>query len=192
VDEFMGRMLLYVPRMFTEKEFKELAATLPADFKSQTSEFWSYVEEKLHVFSGKIHRVYRDGIFQIGEEALTYLYSIDPENHLIVEKLIKEGAVFEATEDSLLLGELESWLEMAENEPTSSIYLEFSQKAVLERDAFVSNRIGKTLLDGELGILFMNPNRRISFDEQAKIIKVCRFDPADYLRSWQIQLKSEK
>lgn len=185
-------MLLYVPRMFTEKEFTELATALPPDFKSKTLEFWSYVEEKLHVFSGKIHRIYRDEVSQGGEEDLKYLFLADRENHLIVRKLVEEGAVLEATEDSALLAESKSWLEMAENEPLNIIYEELFRETLKERDRYISDRIDTSLADGELGVLFMYPERKIDLGDRIKIIKVYRFDPTDYLRACQVQLGSEK
>jgi hypothetical protein len=73
VKEIMSRMLLWVPRMYTEAEFMRLAVTLPGDFESKTLEFWDYVEDKLQVFAGRVQRVYRDEVYQCGEESLAYL-----------------------------------------------------------------------------------------------------------------------
>ncbi len=52
-----------------------------------------------------------------GEEGLAYLSSVDPENASIVRKLVDNGAVFEATEDAMLVAESKSWLEMIQAEP---------------------------------------------------------------------------
>jgi hypothetical protein len=183
----MSRMLLFVPRMYTEEEFKSLVGTLPEDFGLKTLEFWSYVEEKLQVFTGKIQRIYRDEVCQGGKEGLAHLSSIDHENFPIIRKLVENGAVLEATEDSLFVAESESWLEMVEQNPLETMPLELYQETVRERDGYVTRRIDETLLDEETGVLFLKPGREISLNERVKMIKVCRFDPADYLRSWQIQ-----
>jgi hypothetical protein len=187
----MSRMLLLVPRMYTEKEFKRLAPALPEDFGPKTLEFWSYVEEKLQVFVGKIQRVYRDEVCQGGKEGLAHLSSIDRENFPIVRKLVENGAVLEATEDSLLVAESKSWLDMATQNPVDTMPLELYQETVRERDDYVTKRIDETLLDEETSILFLKPGREINLNERVKIIKVCRFDPADYLRSWQVQLQAQ-
>jgi len=187
VKENMSRMLLLVPRMYTEAEFMRLVGTLPGDFESKTLEFWDYVNDKLQVFTNRVKRVYRDEVYQFGEEALAYLSSIDRSNYLVVKKLVESGAVFESTEDSMLVSESKAWLEMVESQPLNAVASEFYQETVRERDGYVSKRIGETLADDEVGVLFIEPSRRITLDERFKIIKVCRFDPADYLRSWQIQ-----
>ena len=139
---------------------------------------------------GKIQRIYRDEVCQGGKEGLAHLSSIDRENFPIVRKLVENGAVFEATEDSLLVAESKSWLEMIEQDPLDTMPLELYQETVRERDGYVTRRIDETLLDEETGVLFLKPGREINLNERVKIIKVCRFDPADYLRSWQVQLNS--
>jgi hypothetical protein len=177
--------------MYSEDEFKSFVSILPEDFKTRTLEFWSYVEEKLQGFIGKIQRVYRDDVCEDGEEALAYLSSVDHENSLIVNKLVEKGAVFEATEDVALLGESKSWLEMAKDNPLDTIRLEMYEETLRERDGYIARQIDETLGDGETGVLFMKPDREISVKESVKVIKVCRFDPGDYLRSWQVQMRSK-
>jgi len=187
----MSRMLFLVPRMYTENEFKDLASTIPQDFGPKTFEFWSYVEDKLKVFVGKIQRVYRDQICEGGEKALTYLSSVDRENFLIVKKLVDGGAVFEATEDSMLVAECASWFDAVKHNPLDRISLEMLQETVSDRGSYVSRRIDETLKDEETGVLFLKPDLAVNVDGCDRVIRVCRFDPADYLRSWQIQLETK-
>lgn len=184
----MSRMLLLVPRMYTESEVKRLVSVVPEDFGQKTNEFWSYVEDKLKVFAGRIQRVYRDEICQGGEEGLAILSSVQNENFLIVKRLVKNGAVFEATEDPLLVAESESWRDMTRQNPLDIVSLEMFQDSVRERDDYVSRKINESLLDEETGVLFIWPTRTVNVNEPTKIIKVCRFDPTDYLRLWQVQL----
>ena len=187
----MSRMLLHVPRMYTEMEFRKLTLTLPDDFQQKASEFWSYVKEKLLIFDGKIQRIYRDKIDKSEAEALDCLSVLDRENHAIVKELVEKGASFEATEDSMLIAESESWLEMLDSQAANSIVLENYEETIRERDKYISSRINETLKDNEVGVLFMEPDREITVDADIKVIRVCRFDPSDYLRSWQAQLKTK-
>jgi len=184
-------MLLHVPRMYTREEFKSLVGVLPEDFGPRTLEFWDYVEDKLKAFLGKVHRVYRDEICQGGEEALASLSAIDPDGFLIVKKLVKNGATFEATEDRMLVAESTSWGEAIKNNPLDTVSLEMYQETNRERNNYVSRRIAESLRDEETGVLFMKPGRTINLNTNIKIIKVCRFDPSDYLRSWEVQLKAK-
>jgi hypothetical protein len=188
----MNTMLLLVPRMYTEEEFKNLVPVLPDDFGPRNLEFWNYVEDKLQPFVGKIQRIYRDEICHGGEDALARLSSMHDENFHLVKKLVENGAVFEATEDSTLVAESVSWAEAIKQNPLDTISLEMYQETVRERDNYVSRRIDETLCDEETGLLFLKPGRTISINECVKIIKVCRFEPEDYLRSWQVQLESKR
>jgi hypothetical protein len=185
-------MLFVVPRMYTENEFKDLVSVIPQDFEAKTCEFWGYVEDKLKPFVGKIQKVYRDEICEGGEKALRHLSVVDRENFLIVKKLVDGGAVFEATEDSMLVAESSSWIEAIRHNPLDAVSLEMFTETVRERDEFVSRRIEETLHDGETGVLFIKPNRSVDPKGSAKVIRVCRFDPADYLRSWQVQLEATR
>jgi hypothetical protein len=108
-----------------------------------------------------------------------------------VKKLVENGATFEATEDRMLVAESTSWGEAIKNNPLDTVSLEMYQETNRERNNYVSRRIAESLRDEETGVLFMKPGRTINLNTNIKIIKVCRFDPSDYLRSWEVQLKAK-
>ncbi len=184
----MGRMLIRVPRMYTETELKNLLKVLPADFEQTKNEFWDYVDEKLANFAGKVQRIYRDGICFAGGKALNQLEKSDKTNFKIAKKLVDGGATFEVTEDALLIAESESWLNELHYQASNFAILELYEETMKERDSFVSKRIAESLGEDELGVLFIEPSRKISL-EKTKIVIMYRFDPLDYLGSWQSQLK---
>jgi hypothetical protein len=185
----MGRMLIHVPRMYTESELKSLLKVLPDDFEKIKNEFWDYVDEKLAGFAGKVQRVYHDGNCVAGEEALLQLEKSDGANFKIAKKLVDGGATFEVTEDALLIAESESWLETLFYQEQNSAVLELYEETMKDRDSFLSRRIDESLGADELGVLFLDPSRKVSL-ENTKIIIMRRFDPMDYLGSWQSRLKS--
>ena len=184
-------MLIRVPRMFTEAEAKRVLGTLPDDFEKTSNEFWAYVNEKLANYVGRVQRVYRDGICLAGKQTLDQLEKVDRQNFEIAKKLVDGGAAFESTEEPLLVSESESWLETMMHQESNSVVFEMFEQTMKDRDSFVSKRINDTLVGDELGVLFMDPSRRVSLDEKIKIIIMCRFDPLDYLKSWQLQLKQK-
>ena len=98
------------------------------------------------------------------------------------------GATFEVTEDALLIAESESWLNELHYQASSFAILKLYEETMKERDSFVSKRIAESLGEDELGVLFIEPSRKISL-EKTKIVIMYRFDPLDYLGSWQSQLK---
>jgi hypothetical protein len=185
----MGKTLFLVPRMYTEAEFRSLVASLPDDFKQRTSEFWAYVNQRLVMFSGKIGKIYRDHILKAGEEALFQLRSMDSENYKAARSLVENGAILIATEDPILIGESESWAEMLKSQQSNTVVSELLQQSLEERTKYISNRIAETLEDNGTGVLFVEPSLQVEFDKDTKIIRICPFDPSDYLRSWQVQRK---
>ncbi|UCE95839.1 MAG: hypothetical protein JSV51_09085 [Candidatus Bathyarchaeota archaeon] len=185
----MGGLLFHVSRMYTEAEFRNLATTIPEDFNQKTIEFWNYVNERLNKLSGKIDKLYRDGICKDSGEALSQLQMMDNENYLAVKRLVEKGACFIATEDPVLLGESESWAVMLKNQQWDIVIQELFQENLEERMKYISNRIENTLKDNEIGILFLMPNLRVRLSEEIKIIRMWRFDPSDYLKSWQVKLR---
>ncbi len=183
----MTRTLFYVPRMYTQGEFRALTGYLPEDFNQETREFWKYVEEKLLMFAGRIQRIYRDGTFKSGKDGLADLASVDSDSSSLAKKLVERGATFEATEDRIQIAESESWLAMLNSPDSNQMTLELYQQTIEERDNYVACRIDETLKADETGVLFFNPGRRIKLSEDIKVITVSRFNPLDYLKSWQVK-----
>jgi pheromone shutdown protein TraB len=183
----MTRTLFYVPRMYTHGEFRALTGSLPEDFNQETRKFWKYVEEKLLLFAGRIQRIYRDGNFKSGKDALADLASVDSDNYSLAKKLADRGATFEATEDRIQIAESESWLAMLNSPDSDQMTFELYQQTIEERDNYVASRINETLKADETGVLFFNAGRRIEVIEDIKVITVSRFNPLDYLQSWQVK-----
>jgi len=154
----MSKMLIRVPRMFTEAEIKNMLGELPDDFEKTSSEFWAYIDEKLANYVGKVQRVYRDGICVAGKQALNQLEKLDRKNFELTKKLVSGGASFESTEDPLLIAESESWLDTMLHHESNSVVLEMFEQTITDRDSFVSKRISETLVGDELGVLFLDPS----------------------------------
>ncbi len=183
----MVKTLFLVPRMYTETEFKSLTVSIPDDFKQKASEFWVYINTRLAMFGGRISKIYRDQISKSGEEASILLQSMDSENYKTAKNLVENGASFIDTEDPILVGESESWAEMLKGQLSNTVILELFQKNLEDRARYISNRIDETLKCHEMGVLFVIPDLRTEFGKDFRIIKMCPFDPSDYLNSWRVQ-----
>lgn len=184
----MVRMLIYVPRMYDREEFRRLTGIAPQDFDQKEKEFWEYVEEKLTLL-GRIQRIYLEGLVSGGKEGLK---TLNPENrnHVIIRKLVENGAVLHSTEDPIMVAESESWLDMMMKQPSSEIY-DFYKESIKERDNYIANIINQTLKEDEIGVLFIESTHRVELPD-VKIIKMCRFEPSDYLNIWLQKLKIKK
>ena len=183
----MVRTLFIIPKMYSQKQIKLIAKDLPPDFNENHKEFWNYVKERTSMLIGRINRIYFDSLTESGDEGLKIVIQDDDDAGEIVKLLMKSGAILHCTEDKLLVGETESWLSMIEtmnNETT----VDMLQKNMKERNEYVYNLIDSTLKEGEMAILFISPERKIDLSEDIKVVRICRFEPSDYLKSYLVQI----
>jgi hypothetical protein len=78
---------------------------------------------------------------------------------------------------------------MLKNQQSNIVIRELFQENLDERIGYISDRIEQTLKGNEVGVLFLEPNLRVELSKDIKIIRMWRFDPSDYLKSWQVQLR---
>ncbi|MCP8312089.1 MAG: hypothetical protein L6N95_03040 [Candidatus Methylarchaceae archaeon HK01B] len=183
----MARTLFVVPKMYTQKQFRLIAKDLPPDFEERHAEFWSYVKERTFKLTGRINRIYFDSLTEFGEEGLKDIMSEDEDAGEIVKSLMQSGTILHSTEDKVLVGETKSWLSMMETMNDETI-VDMLHKNMKERDEFVCHSIDSTLKKGEMAILFLSPERKVGLSEDIKVVRVCRFEPLDYLKSYLVQI----
>jgi len=179
----MARTLIIVPAMYGREELNKTLGLIPSDFEESYSEFWSYVEEKLRPFIGKVCVVYSDRLSPAEETEIRA--------NALIKRLIENRSAFHCVEDSLLAAEAEAWLEMMENGRVQAA-VELFEENLMERDEYARDVIEQTLRDDEMGVLFIDPSRKISFPEDIRVIRMCPFDPVDYLNLHLVKLKIEK
>lgn len=173
------RTLILIPLMYSRVDLKKILGSIPEDFEDLSSEFWSYVEEKLKIFEGKVQIVYSEKPITIpGENA---------ENPLI-RKLSEGKTAFHCVEDPLLAAEVEGWLGLMKN-GQNKVVLELFEESLRERDQYTIGVIDRTLEDSEIGVLLIDPTRRISFPDSIRVIRMCPFDPVDYLNRHLVKQK---
>ena len=189
----MARTLFVVPKMYTHEQIRLLTKDLPPDFDEKYNEFWNYVKERTIMLTGKIHGIYFDSLYESGEKGLKNIMLEDKDAGKIVESLMQSGATLYSTEDKILVEETKSWLDMMGMIDDETI-IDMIQKNMKERDEYIYNMIGSTLKEDEMGIIFISPERKINLSEDMRIIRICRFEPSDYLKSYlvQIGIKDEK
>ena len=170
--------LVYVPIVHTEKDMGTLANQMKDAFVAKYDEakwqqHWQAIQEmwdglKLKIQQLKLEyktvRVYQDGLPICGfeEKIVRDLARTGSKNHLLLLWLIEQGAILEGTEDPNLLveeyGHIKGILSAAtEEQKTKEIkaYEQVAADLLSRRDKFISDRIGKTLKEGETGLLFL-------------------------------------
>lgn len=176
----MPRTLIVIPRMYTKDEFKEETSYVSDDYEAKSEEFWNYVTEKVSVFRGRIKKVFRESLSMNTKESLLALSENDERSYSVLVSLLEDGAKLESTEDPILIGETESWIRMMRGTPNEAISELYGQ-SLAERNRYVANRIDQSLREGEVSVLLIDSRRRLELPQDIRVIRVCPFDPADYL-----------
>lgn len=163
------KTVIYVPRMFTVKEFEEIIEKIPEDFFWTVKEFWDYIDARLRNLSINVSWVYSD--VSLG----------DRENlSAIVSFLVKIGAILRFVDDGSLYAEVKAWFEMMKTSP-SSIVFELYEESIRELNKHIVSTINNTLKEGEIGVLFIDSNINVSFPKKIRVIRMFPFHPRDYL-----------
>ena len=143
----------------------------PEDFEKFFLEFWSYIDKKLNPFIDKI----------------SVIYSCDPSSIKNTEKGIdfilrkfKSSPEFYSIDDSLLTAEAASWIELIKDSDNKAA-LDLLEENMRDINTHAYEVINQTLRDTGIGVLFIPPDRKLSLSEDIKVVKMCPFDPVDYL-----------
>lgn len=178
----MVRTLILIPKMFSREEFKKLTGVIPEDFNDVSKEFWDYVKQKLKPLVQKVKKVYYEESLMKVEKRLK-----QKSEYSIIKMLLENNGSL-ICEDSSLVAETEAWLEML-NKQRDNGAIELYEETVKERKEYIAKKINQTLKEGEIGVFLTNLNSNMPFSEDIRIIKMCRFDPTDYLKRWQKKLE---
>ena len=173
-------MLILVPIMYDRETLKQVLGLVPDDFDDSSSEYWDYVETKLEPFTNKVHAIYTEKpiVKDRGDRM-----------DAILKKF--EGAEFHSIEDPLLTAETEAWLELMKHEENQMVR-DLLEENLGERDRHVCKILDRTLEDGKLGLLFLDPTRKIPTFQNTRIVRMCPFDPVDYLNRYLVKLRITK
>jgi len=186
----MGRTLILIPLMYTREQLKTILSEVPEDYESKSEEFWNYVEEKLKPMVSRISTVYLEALCEGGSRGLELIGSLE-KSQALVRRLIETGSRLEASEDEVLVVETESWAQLIRSS-SNPVLLELYRDNMEERDRYVADRVNQTLKDGEIGVILLDPSRNVQPPEDTKLIRMCPFDPKDYLNSWSVRLRLRK
>ena len=185
----MVRTLIIIPRMYSMEEIKKLTGIVPEDFEDASKEFWIYIEEKLTPFYNKVKKVYCQETVKEVKETIEKLER--SREFTIIKKLADNNAEITTVEEQLLLAESKAWLEMLKKTDDQSV-LELYNENIRDRDEHIVKILNQTLNDEEFGVLLFNMDHKLLLPEDIRVIKMCRFDPEDYLNRWLVTLELKR
>jgi hypothetical protein len=160
--------LIYVSRMFTSHEFKDLTGAIPADFQQTEQQFWNYITQKLNPLIPRITCLFSSQPAQDSAESI------------LINHLIKTGIQHVATPDDILLAEGLEWFRMKTVSPNEGI-LQLYEASAQEIQQHILASINNMLQNDELGVLLLSAGIRMTFPENFRVIHMLPFNPLDYL-----------
>ena len=162
------RALIYFPIIHSPKDLGSLSKAA-SDHRSDAEEnkyldavkqFWEIVASTIDGleldYTGV--KLYQDGLPVCGKEMeiVAEVAESGSENHKLLQSLNQKGAVLMGTESpELLVKERELMIQMLNPERRIEDSLERAKTLLTQRDEYIAQRIDQTLLDNELGILFL-------------------------------------
>jgi len=178
-SEGKSKKLVEVPFLFYKQSIK---LDHPAEYNSQIDQFYNSLTEwikQLNEKVGNIKKIYIESITETEEAAILQFKKLTDKNERLlqmIESFLELGAKLQKTEDKDLLLEYLEWVNTVNSPEALDITLEYLLETKKERTNFIVKRIEETLLDQEIGTLF------ITFDLKETInypneIEVIRFYP---------------
>jgi len=176
------RKLKYVPIIHTGVEMGSMYGILKAEYTKRygkqeweehnkiIEDFWQGVRNKIFDLDLDYHntRLYQDGLPVCGKEMdlVQELVKMGSRNHQILMELIQLGVKLEGTEDPKLLLEEYTYLKNAsadlDKPKKKRRYQRLAQSILQKRDSYIAQRIDRTLMEGETGLLFIGIIHRVN------------------------------
>ncbi|MDI6761736.1 MAG: hypothetical protein QME83_01770 [Thermodesulfobacteriota bacterium] len=133
-------------------------------------DFWQGIRKKVFELGLDYQntRLYQDGLPVCGKELdlVQELVKMGSRNHQILMELIQLGTKLEGTEDPKLLLEEYAYLKNAsadlDKPKVKRRYQQLAKSILQKRDSYISQRIDKTLREGETGLLFIGITHRVN------------------------------
>ncbi|MEN6611515.1 MAG: hypothetical protein ABFC24_11785 [Methanoregulaceae archaeon] len=204
----MTKRLLLIPIIHSEKEMGSLKSDISDlidrkfgkekrdQHRRDVALFWetlrSIIAAVLNNVEGSTIRIYQDGI-PIGGETGVRLIRMGADdgipNNQILVSIIEHGGVLEKTESPTLLKEEYGIIKAIVNAGTDQEREALSEKfkrrlydLTIERDQYIAKRIGESLGEGMLGLLFIGATHDVARYLPADIeVSVCNFIENDVL-----------
>ena len=178
------KRLIYVPVIHTEADMGSVAEPLKKEYIqryglerwqehiSAINSMWLGIRQKIFALEldYKNTKVYQDGLPVCDKELAiaSDLAEAGNENYKIIAELLHRGAKLLGTEDPELLLEEYNYIKdvaqidnLEEKERAIKAYEKKAKDIIERRDQFIADRITRTLMEGETGILFIGMKHQV-------------------------------
>jgi hypothetical protein len=153
--------------------------------KETIARFWDSISRFLDSLNVTGFKIYQDGLVADGAQGLRIVresISKGSKNYEIVGRLLERGAVLVKTENLSLVKQEYSYItkmtrsrSLKEREVAALRYKLAQGKLLKQRDEFIAGRVNETLVEGEIGTLFIgayhNVIHRLAPDIKVRQVK---------------------
>ena len=178
------RRLIYVPVIHTEADMGSVAEPLKKEYIKRygpkrwdehtgaINSMWRGIRQRIFDLGLNYQKIkiYQDGLPVCNKELAiaSDLAQAGNENYMIILELVQRGAKLIGTEDPGLLLEEYNYIKditkinnLKEKDEAIQKYEKKAWDILERRDEYIANRIAKTLMEEETGILFMGMRHRV-------------------------------
>ena len=177
------RKLLMVPLISAGPNAPDEAQKLEEDYWSEVRDQITNLERSLK----QVTHIYHQTVFVDGEDGISLLNSINPRGGPFINTMCQSSAQLEIAEDKKIVEENADWQRCLSiglmSNKVRTLAMESFQETSTKRYEHISNTIDKTLLEGEVGALFINEDHRIQFPSDIQVFYVAP-PSLDALKRW--------
>ncbi|MCJ7507191.1 MAG: hypothetical protein MUO85_00500 [candidate division Zixibacteria bacterium] len=178
------KKLIYIPVIHTEADMGSMAEPLKKEYIKRygakgwnehtgvIKSMWQGIRQKIFELGLNYNktRIYQDGLPVCNKELAiaSDLAQAGKGNYKIIIELIQRGAKLVGTEDPGLLLEDYNYIKavtkisnLKEKDKAIRKYEKRASDILERRDEYIANRIRKTLMEGETGVLFMGMRHKV-------------------------------
>ena len=163
---------------------------LPEEAKALLDRYWSEVRDHVHNLErslGSATHVYHEMVFTDGDDGMAMLEELNPRGYSFIQAMCRSTARLEATEDRELVAESSDWQRCISvglvSQKVFVLAVEGLQEATRRRFEHMGLRMDETLLEREVGVLFVSENHRIQFPSGIQVFYVSP-PSLDALKRW--------
>jgi len=177
------RKLLFVPTFYTAPNPPEELAQLLRTYWSEVREQISNLERSL----GQVKHIYHESVFSDDDTGMQIVSTINPHGSSFIETLCRSTARLEAVEDRNALEEGTDWQRCIASglvsEKVRKLVFEGYDEALKKRYEHISKTIDETLIESEVGALFIVEHHQVTFPKDVQVFYVAPRS-LDAVRRW--------
>lgn len=167
-----GKKLFFVPVIY-------YAEGVPEGYVELLNKYWEQVGKQIEELTSKlgaVKKIFHELIDVGGEQGAEAIQSLSERSFNIIKKLMDGKAEMEALEQTDILTEYMDWnrclmIGLQNPDVMTKVYESYTETGKKRNEA-ISQKLGESLKDNEIGVLFMRENHQVQFPPDMQVFYV--------------------